>query len=89
MADDNLSSAERRQIKILLVEPDGQTRSQLHGMLATLGFAAIQDTSDHGDALRELNRAEYAHLIFSTASTSLDSVDFFSKSMIPSIFVGT
>ena len=79
--DDNsspyaLSTKERRQACILIVDSDTSMRNSLRQALISLGFDDLTDAADNAAALEKLGEKEFTHIIFEAKNTSMPAAEF-------------
>ncbi len=74
-----LSDADRKQISVLVVEPEISMRNSLRQMIVRLGIGTVSDAPDHVQALKKFEERRFSHIIFEAKKTSMPSGDFLSK----------
>lgn len=77
-----LSDIERRDSRVLLVDPDNNVRFQLRQTLGQLGFTAISEAHDQAVAISKCGERKPTHLIFDARKTkTFDPREFLKKAM--------
>lgn len=71
-----LTSSEREEVRILVVEPNNNLRSSLRNMLMQIGFNNIASVKDYSKAISKLNDETYTHLIFDVNNHHLPPKEF-------------
>ncbi len=78
-----MSSKERRQAVLLIVDTDASIRHTMRQTLMSLGYFSIQDASEHVVALQRLEESEVAitHVIFDAKNSRMPAKDFLKKAL--------
>ncbi len=71
-----ISPAARKNISILLIEPDANTRTNLRAAIKSLGFGIITDAASHGIGLERINDRKYDYVLFDSKASNLKPSDF-------------
>jgi len=76
-----MSTRERRQASILVVDSDTAMRNSLRHALISLGFDDLHDAPDSNSALEKLETKEFTHVIFEAKNTTMPAVEFLARAL--------
>lgn len=71
-----LTSADRKNANILLIESDSQLRSQMRQSLFGLGFENVSDCPDHALGLTKIEERHITHVFFEAKQTRIAPKEF-------------
>lgn len=74
-----LSTTERQNASVLIVETDNQERHNFRNALKSLGYGGIGDAPNHSTALERMNERKFTHIIFDAKKTTMPSNEFLQK----------
>lgn len=74
-----LNSSERRATSILLVDPESNIRRTMRQSLIGLGYATVNDSGDHAQALQKIEDRQYSHMIFDAKRGRLAAREFLQR----------
>lgn len=71
-----MTSKERKQVAVLVVDSDIAVRRTMRASLLSLGYSNIQDVPDHSLALQLLEEQHFTHVIFEAKNIKLSAREF-------------
>ena len=71
-----LTTQDRKNCTILVVEPDANIRHSMRQSILSLGFPNVYDASDHAIALRRLEERRFTHIVFDAKNSVIPARDF-------------
>jgi DNA-binding NarL/FixJ family response regulator len=73
--------ADRRNCRVLVVEPDTASREFMRRAVLSLGCGGVSDAPDHARALRKLELGRFTHVIFDAGTTSMTASEFLQRAL--------
>lgn len=77
----NLTTHERNNISVLLVDSDNLFRTIMRDLLLNMGIKQVSSTTSHQKALTKIQDQHISHVIFTTQKTDMSAKDFVKASM--------
>lgn len=74
-----MSSSERQNASILVVEPDPVERNNFRTALKQLAFGGVSDCPNHMSAFDKLEQRQFTHVIFAARETNMPVKEFVKK----------
>lgn len=79
--DIDMSSEERRQSSVLIIDDNPADRISIRQALSALGFLNYTDASDHASGLSKIQERKVTHVIFSAPKTNMTASEFLNKAL--------
>jgi two-component system chemotaxis response regulator CheY len=77
----DMSSEERRQCSVLIIDDNSGDRVSIRQALSALGFINYTDASDHAAGLTKIQERQVTHIIFSAPKTNMTSNEFLNRAL--------
>ncbi len=76
-----MSTTERKDAHVLIVDGEANTRQTMKQVLTYLGFGAVSDAADHASALQKMQERGVTHVLFDARKTNLSPKEFLLKGL--------
>ena len=74
-----MSSRERGNANVLIIEPDALERNNMKTALKNLGFGGFSDVPNHSSAFEKLSQRKFTHVVFDARPTNMPPKAFLQK----------
>ena len=74
-----MTTHERNEATVLVIDPDPMTRSNFRTCLKSLGYGGISDVANHMAAFEKLEQRKFSHIVFDAKKTNMPPKDFLKK----------
>ncbi len=74
-----MTTQERNEASVLIVDPDPMTRSNFRTCLKSLGYGGISDVPNHLATFEKLEQRKFSHIVFDAKKTNMPPKEFLQK----------